>query len=134
MNAFEKLAALQAAEGPETKKVTITVGEVSQDFTIRRMSFQEVQEISLILLNMDDDGTAKVSKELIPDRCAAIIAAGVLNDDGTQAFTVEQASKIKPAIVAAQLFREVSDFNNLSGKPVEAAAKNSSATASVAAS
>lgn len=127
MNAFAKLQSLEASAGPEIKIVEITIGDQTEQFRIKRLSFADTQAVGTGSLVENDDGGLKIDRDKMNDRNAHLISLSVVEDDGTRALTIDQIKQLSSKI-ALQLLKAVNEFNGLVKSPVEAAAKNSSPT------
>jgi hypothetical protein len=131
MSVQEKLAALAAAAGVSTSSVVVTIGDVGQEFKIKRLSYLESQSVMSLMFNIDDEGGVKFDRSRMADRNVALLAACVLDDDNKAAFTQKTAAELDPQ-VGMQLLVAINRLNGFTKNPVEDAAKNSSTTPNAA--
>lgn len=114
------IAALVAAAGPQVLTVPVTIGDVTQQIRVRRLSFKEAHDLGVMALGTDNK--PDVSK-LTAFR-ANLLAKTIVGDDDKPACTVEEVEELPPEVVIA-LEKAARDVNHMNEGAAKAVEKNS---------
>lgn len=141
MNALAKIQNLTNALGPSQQEKPVTIGQVkdkdgnvtspgvTEKFWFRRLPFLIADEIRVRALGPD----GKFSAALFAGNNARIVAAALINDDGSQVAPYETVCGWDPVLVDA-LAAVANDMNNMEPKALEVVEGNSAETPAVVSS
>ena len=128
MSVKTKLETLKASLGPAVQERVVTIGEASETFHFKRLSYADNQRIQSIPFSVKD-GKPSFDVKKAGERNCALLASSLCDENGFTQLNALEAAQLDQKI-AEPLIKAATEVNGLNDDAEKDAVKNSEATAS----